>query len=201
MVPMTLELHTPCRRCEKCKLQRQRLWMARAIEETRLASRTWFGTLTLRPEAWLHAVNHCRAKEAIQGVDYDALPESERLALIHARVGAEVTKMLKRLRFKLGADALRHLVVLEVTKAGVLHYHLLLHETDDQRPLRHVQIKDEWPLGFSKWVLVKDQVREDGSIIPAARVAGYVAKYLSKSLLARVRASKAYGKGTTVTVE
>lgn len=195
MVPMTLELHTPCRRCDSCKFQRQRLWTARAIDETRLAARTWFGTLTLRPEAWLHAVNQCRAKEAIQGVDFDALPEAERLALIHARTGAEVTKMLKRLRFNLGPDALRHLVVLEVTKAGVLHYHCLLHETDASRPLRHVALKDQWPLGFSKWKLVKDEYREDGTLIPAHVIAGYVAKYLSKSLLARVRASEAYGSG------
>lgn len=181
-VPMTLEIHTPCRSCEKCKLHRQRLWAARARQETAAAARTWFGTLTLRPESWLHACNQCRAKEAAQGVDFDALPEAERLALIHARTGAEVTKMLKRIRTLVPTGLVRFLVVLEVTKAGVIHYHLLVHELSEGSPIRHKQLSDQWKLGFAKWRLLGD---------PAE--AGYVAKYLSKSLLARVRASEGYG--------
>ena len=186
-VPMTLELHTPCRKCESCKLHRQRLWTARAFDETRLAARSWAATLTLRPEAWLHAVNQCRAHEALQGVDFDALPQSEQLALTHARTGAEVTKMLKRIRKLVPSGYLRYLVVLEITKAGVIHYHLLLHEVSEAFPVRHVQLAEQWRLGFSQWRLVKD-----------ARQASYVAKYLSKSLLARVRASEGYGEGATV---
>lgn len=187
MAPMTLEILTPCRKCARCKSHRQRLWTARAYDEARYAARTWFGTLTLRPEAWYHAISQCRAKEALQGVDYDKLPEAEKLALIHARVGSEVTKMLKRIRTLVPSGMVRFLVVLEVTKAGVIHYHCLAHEVTDLHPLRHAQLKDQWQLGFSKWRLLGDP-----------KEAGYVAKYLSKSLLARVRASEGYGQGATI---
>lgn len=185
MAPMTLELHTPCRKCGPCKAYRQRLWTARAYDETRLSARTWFGTLTISPEAWVHAISRCRAAEASQGVDFDALPETERHALLHAQFGAEVTKMLKRIRGLVPAEHLRFLVVLELTQNGVIHYHLLLHERSSMFPVRHAQLKDQWPFGFSKWKLVDD-----------ARQASYVAKYLSKTLLARVRASEGYGTGT-----
>lgn len=188
-VPMTLELHTPCRNCRTCRRQRERLWTARAIDETKLAARTWFGTLTLSPESWFAAISRCRAREATQGIDFDTLPERERLALLHADCSAEVTKMLKRVRQLVPPGALRHLMVLELHKSGVLHYHLLLHETFLGHPVRHKQLANQWPLGFSKWRLVKEE-----------REAAYVAKYLSKSLLARVRASEGYGRGSTVLI-
>lgn len=183
-MPIELEMLVKCRLCPTCKGHRQRLWQSRAVAETRLAARTWFGTLTLRPEAHYHLLSVCRAREARQGVDFDSLAENERLALIHAEASKEVTKMLKRLRIKLPAHALRHLIAVEVTKAGVLHYHLLIHEVYESHPVRHSQLADEWPLGFSKWRLVKDEAE-----------ARYVPKYLSKSLLARVRASAKYGTG------
>lgn len=180
--PLVLELHTPCRGCEKCNRKRQNLWTARISAETRASTRTWVGTLTLRPEAYYRALVECRHKEGLQGVDFDALPERERLALIHANVAREVTKMLKRIR-KGHKAPLRHFVALELHKSGVPHYHLLIHENSAEVPLRHRAIAEQWPLGFSKWKL-------------ADTVAGatYVSKYLSKSLLARVRASKAYGQ-------
>lgn len=182
--PMQLDLLTPCRECETCKNSRARLWTARALDETRLAYRTWFGTLTVAPEHWFKALNECRLQEASQGVDFDTLPLPEQHALMHARLGKEVTKMLKRIRALVPPYAVRHLVVLELTKAGVIHYHVLLHETFSAHPVRHRQLANQWPLGFSKWNLVDDPRR-----------ASYVAKYLSKSLLARVRASEGYGKG------
>ena len=187
MHPLLLELRTPCRKCEKCKLQRQRLWVARAFDETKYAARTWMGTLTLRPEAWYNAISQCRAKEALQGVDFDGLKQSEQLALIHARTGAEVTKMLKRIRTLVPAGLVRFLVVLEITQAGVIHYHLLVHEVSFSHPIRHAQLADQWKLGFSKWKLVND-----------AKQAAYICKYLAKSLLARVRASEGYGGGATL---
>lgn len=179
--PLCLELHTPCRECEKCKRKRQNLWTARISAETRGSVRTWLGTLTLRPEAHYRALVECRHKEGLQGVDFDALPERERLALIHANVSREVTKMLKRIR-KGHPAPLRYFVALELHKSGVPHYHILLHENSADVPLRHKAIAEQWPLGFSKWKLVQS-------------VAGatYVSKYLSKSLIARVRASEAYG--------
>src|SRR3546814_5721811 len=44
-----VEVPSRCRRCENCLRHKQRLWTARAIDELKAASRTWFGTLTFRP--------------------------------------------------------------------------------------------------------------------------------------------------------
>lgn len=181
-VPMLLELHTPCRRCPTCKRKRQRLWSARALDETRASTRTWMGTFTLRPEALFMAVSQCRAKQALQGVDYDGLPELERLALLHAQLGPELTKMFKRI-WHLAPAPPRYLCVLELHKSGVPHYHALLHEQDADHPIRHAKLAQQWPWGFSKWKLVDETAKST-----------YVTAYLSKSLLARVRASEGYGQ-------
>lgn len=45
-------MKVPCRKCWPCQLQRKREWVARAINEARIAKRTWFftGTFRDRPE-------------------------------------------------------------------------------------------------------------------------------------------------------
>lgn len=116
-----------------------------------------------------------------QGVDFETLPEMEQLALTHANISRQITLMFKRLRTS--GNQFRYLVVLEQHQSGVIHYHVLLHEKDADKPLRHRQLSDAWPLGFAKWKLA-----DAGS-------AWYVAKYLSKTILARVRASELYGGG------
>nr|DAJ63880.1 MAG TPA: Replication associated protein [Bacteriophage sp.] len=137
------------------------------------------GTLTLRPEAWVHAVSTARAAEAEQGEDFDSLPESRRLALIHAQLSRQITLMFKR--WRKSGHQFRYLVVLEMHISGVIHYHVLLHEVDADKPMRHRHLSTGWPLGFTKWKLA-----DSGA-------AWYVAKYLTKTLLARVRASQGYG--------
>lgn len=178
-IPHWVEIQTPCRKCEHCLERRSTLWAARARAEFQQSPRTWMGTLTLRPEAWVHAVSTCRAAIANQGLDYDKLAETDRYALIHAQVSKQITLMIKRWRKK--KLLLRYLVVLELHKSGVIHYHMLVHEIDADKPVRHRQLCDEWPLGFSKWKLADNSHP------------WYVAKYLTKSLLARVRASQRYG--------
>lgn len=178
---LCVELHTRCRKCGNCSSQRTRLWSARAREETRLSERTWKGTLTLRPEAYQHALSSCRAVEDRQGIDFDVLPEREQLALIHAHISRDITKMLKRIRAATGL-AIRYLCVLELHQSGVPHYHMLVHEYDAAKPLRYTALCNQWPLGFSRWKLAQDE-----------REAMYACKYLTKSLLARVRASQRYG--------
>lgn len=186
-VPMEVIIHTPCNKCDSCRSYRARLWAARAKDETRLSERTWFGTLTLRPEARFLFDTRARAKCFNSGVDFDALPEKEQLALIHAAVSGEITKMVKRLRRALPAGALRYVCVLERHKDGALHYHVLLHERYAQHAIRHKTLAAEWPHGFTKWKLVdKEQAPE--------KAAWYVSKYLAKSALARVRASEHYGR-------
>lgn len=181
---LQLDLSTRCRRCEHCRQHRRVLWQQRATQETRAAPRTWFGTLTVRPEALFLALTKARSRLADQGIDYDGLAIGEQFALLHREISPELTKMLKRLRKQTTAP-LRYVIVAEQHKSGAPHYHVLLHEVDIARPVRHAELSAQWRLGFSKWKLVLD-----------SKSAGYVAKYLGKSLAARVRASKHYGDAT-----
>lgn len=158
------------------------MWTARAKRETGRAARTWFGTLTLSPDA--HYANLCRArmKMSRQGLDYDLLPYGEQFVLLHNEAGREITLMLKRLR-KATKSPFVYLCVAEAHKSGLPHYHLLVHERSHALPIRKAQLDAEWRIGFCKWRLVTD-----------LRQATYLCKYLSKSTAARVRASVRYGE-------
>ena len=54
-----IDIDSPCRRCDVCLRRRAARWRYRAQEELAQAPRTWFGTLSLRPEA--HWQMQCRA--------------------------------------------------------------------------------------------------------------------------------------------
>lgn len=179
--PMSIELWTRCRRCENCLKARRNLWRRRALAETKSATRTWMVTLTLSPQSHYEIMCAIRAHEDLQGVDYDALSEPEQFMLRHNAIGKHLTRWIKRLRKNTKAP-FTYLLVAEAHKSGLPHYHGLLHEQRPDRPLRYESLKDSWPLGFAKFKLVKDE-----------RAATYCAKYLSKSALARVRASERYG--------
>lgn len=178
--PMTVEIHTRCRECEPCKTARRRLWSYRAEAETRLWPRTWFGTLTLRPDDHYRMLARARAKLDRQGVDYDTLSAEEQFRLLDQQIWSELNKMFKRIR-SAHKGALRYFIVAEAHASGLPHYHALIHQCDEL-PLRYTTIAKQWPHGFVKWRLVK-----------SVQEVRYVAKYLSKSAVARVRASQAYG--------
>lgn len=148
-----------------------------------MAERTWFGTLTLRPERQQFVLDNARMKLARQGLDFDGLSEVEQFRLRHEFVSLELTRWLKRVR-KNSEAPLRFCLVAEAHKSGAPHYHVLVHESDPARPVRKSVLCEAWTWGFTRWKLVEDQ-----------RAAGYVTKYLSKSALARVRASLKYGTG------
>lgn len=97
----------------------------------------------------------------------------------HRAIGAEITKLVKRLR-EAYQEPLRLLLVVEAHKSGLPHYHMLVHQVNE-KPLLYDDLKRLWRFGFSKWKLCE----------PSA--ASYVCKYLTKSSLARVRASLGYG--------
>lgn len=190
---MSVEIVTPCHKCTECLKARQRLWTARAIQETKDSYRTWYGTLTLSPTAWTIALTRARAAEAAQGVDYDQLPPAERWALWVAQIQPEITKYLKRVRSeglrKAGfrdvsaVKPYRYLLVTEKHKSGVPHFHALVHEVSPDIPVRKATLDGQWTLGLIRqWRLVDD-----------TRPAHYVCKYLAKDALTRVRASIAYG--------
>ena len=192
LVGMGMEPETPvvgsllarCRKCGPCLEHRSRLWAARACTEIALApGRTWFGTLTLNPERQFLALVQARSAAAKSAVDWDELDEGERFRRVDRVIAAEIQKFLKRIRTNSEAT-LRYLVVCEQHKSGLPHYHCLVHEAVGRVSNR--QLAAAWRWGFSKFKLVPPGDPQH---------AFYVAKYLAKSALARVRASARYGTG------
>lgn len=176
-----VDLDVPCRKCEACLRRRRFIWWMKAQAEIRTAPRTWFGTLTLSPD--YHYLVQCRATARTPSFDQE--DDAEQFRLRHREIGLELTKFLKRLRKAQGAGKLRSLIVAERHKNGLPHYHCLLHETDEAAPLRKLVLHQKWIFGFSSWKLVEKDA--------AGKAANYVAKYLAKDAVARVRASIGYG--------
>lgn len=177
---LTLEMHTKCRRCKPCLRARSLEWTYRAKRELQAAARTWFGTMTLRPgEHWLASA---RWETAKAGRKWAELSPDEQFQAEHEVICREITRWLKRVRKESGAR-LRYLLVAEPHKSGLPHYHILVHEVSPLETVGERTLRHQWKLGHSKFKLVEG---------PA--VAGYVAKYLTKSATARVRASIRYGQ-------
>ena len=175
----SLLLTAKCRRCDKCRRERSKMWMVRARQECALAKRTWLGTLTLSPQNHEHFANlarsHCSRHKRVA---FEELTLADQFDYRHRMIAREITLMFKRWR-KAGW-MFRYLLVCEVHKSGLPHYHLLLHEIGDAMTWR--TLVAEWRLGFCSYKLV-----EGGA-------ATYVCKYLGKATTARVRASVAYGR-------
>lgn len=178
---MTVELEVACRSCEACLRARARLWSARAVAETRVWPRTWFGTMTLRPEEVFRTLTVARVNARARAVPMEGESELAQFSRHVAAVGPEVGRFIKRVRKNTGSK-LRYLLVAEPHKSGVPHFHMLVHQTTLHELVRYDDLKSQWLLGFSSWKLCDH------------RSASYVCKYLSKSLRARVRASQAYGE-------
>jgi hypothetical protein len=167
---LVVDLTVRCRQCGPCLRMRARLWAARCMAELGTASRTWFGTLTLSPE-W-----HYRASVIAGSIDFKAR---------HRVITRWITLYLKRVRKESGAR-FRYCIVAEAHKSGLPHYHVLLHEPDAGNVVRFRTLQSQWSHGFSNWKLADTE-----GVDP--RLPWYLAKYLAKSSLARVRASKDYG--------
>jgi hypothetical protein len=182
--------------------------------EQQTSTRTWFVTLTLNPASHSRMALRACHRLAAQGTDFDALEEKEAFRERHAECSTELTLWLKRVRMAAAIDhrqsarlaegcnstpgqlcpchnlsdfrvPLTYLLVAEAHKSGLPHYHLLISEHEESRPVRARHLKSQWRLGFSDVKLVAQD--DEG------RSAAYVAKYLAKSALARVRASVGYG--------
>lgn len=177
-----LDIHTPCRRCSYCLRRRANGWRYRAQNEIAFAARTWFATFTLSPEnqfrCMLDAKKLCRKG----GTLWTQLSDDEMFTFRCKAISPEITKYFKRLRKNTNAK-LRYCLVSEKHKSGDPHFHALIHEVDAGLPVTYRELTQNWGLGFSTFKLVEDK-----------RAAFYVSKYLSKSLLSRVRASQGYGK-------
>lgn len=194
---LTAELSVPCRKCPDCLRARARLWRERVAAEIDVSRRSWFGTLTFRPEVQHAALLTAQRRSERSGVQWDTLNESEMFRAVHQVLSPEITRWLKRLRKGLrvrysGDGRLldpwepvkaRYCVVAEAHKSGKPHYHLVVHEVD--AAITKLRLEQTWKAGFSQFKLIE---RTPG------RVANYVTKYLMKSSLARVRASLDYGE-------
>lgn len=180
--PIRVTLTVRCRKCDPCRNQRRKLWASRARNEIRQSARTWFGTLTLRPNSQYIALCQARARAAKKGIDFDALSFGEQFVRRHEMISPWITKYLKRLRKNSGYK-FRFMLVAEAHKSGLPHYHILIHEEVPGDELKYDLLRKQWPHGFSEFKLVKD-----------VKTANYISKYLSKSTAARVRASVRYGR-------
>lgn len=181
-----LTLFAPCRKCRVCLKRRMIRWAKAGTLEIVQSARTWFGTITLSPHN--HALLRMATSKRLRsgGTDYDSLSAEHKFAETMREYGYEVTKWLKRVRKNTGAP-LRYMLTAEPHKSGLIHFHVLVHEIDSARPVRHAQLSSSWKLGFTKFKLVNCRENVD-------RSAWYVAKYLSKSNTSRVRASLGYGR-------
>lgn len=183
-VPVSFD--SRCRKCEACLAHRRRLWTARASDELKAAHRTWFATLTIRPEERFRASMHAAALAGSAGHGtWASMSAENQFRYLVKHLNMEIDRFLKRVR-KNGAP-FRYLLVSEAHKDGFPHFHLLIHEA--ALPLTKRLLENNWRLGFSQFRLV-----DSGN----TRSAFYVCKYLAKSALTRVRASKRYGRDQLV---
>lgn len=180
-----LEMDVRCRQCVECLKARARHWKLRAQAEIKATEgRTWFGTLTLRPDAHFKAVSRARLRLAAQGIDFDRLDAKEQFSERVREIGPEITLWLKRVRKESGA-LLRYILVVEAHKSGLPHFHCLIHEVLPEGPVGERTLRKQWTGGFSMFKLVAQGINT---------AANYVTKYLTKSAISRVRASKGYGQ-------
>ena len=179
-------LYARCRKCPGCLTHRRRLWTARARDMIAASRRTWFGTLTVRPEERFKLrILAERKRLRAGGETIDSLDATEQFQLLADALGAECTRWLKRVR-AVAKGPFRYLLVTEEHKSGDPHVHLLVHEFGEPIPKR--LLEGQWKYGFSHWRLVGD----------SPNAASYVCKYLSKDLRTRVRASLGYGQADQV---
>lgn len=182
-----VEVSTRCRKCAPCLEHRQRLWAARAIDETLASNRTWFGTLTINPaQRFRYRLLADQRLERRGHGSWSSQSEGAKFKALVDVIGPDITKWLKRVRKQSGA-ALRYLLVSEAHKDGFPHFHILVHERSlnvTERTLRK-----QWLVGFSHFRLVDRTDR---------RAASYVCKYLSKDAQTRVRGSVRYGQAELV---
>lgn len=194
-------------------------WKARAFTEYERHFRTFFGTLTLRPEidAQLDAEAVVRLHK--RGVDFYALDPDE-LFRVRVKVGGELlTDWLKRVREAVAyrdgqRPALRYLLIAEPhngaktsdAKRHRPHWHVLLHEDERcsfvlptewaKHPSGQV-IRDKWGNPFvSDDALLRSQWNAGQSrfqLATTSQAATYLCKYISKAVAYRVRASQRYG--------
>jgi len=182
-----VDLVVKCRNCPQCLRERAWGWRVRMKQELHASYRTWLCTFTLSPEAHERMANQARMIcSRRRREDFELMTLPEQFIARHNQIQKEFTLMFKRMR-KAGLK-FRYILVCEMHKSGLPHYHMLLHEFSDN--IKYAKLKEFWRLGFSNFKLVDDH----------EKAAMYAAKYLTKSKLARVRASLRYGSPLAVPI-
>ena len=188
---------TRCRKCGPCRRAKMAYWALAAVKQTQIAReqgrRTWFGTLTLRPEVVAAIKDRAFEKWAqtargssVAPPDWWENPQCDfRFALMREQLVRECQLYWKRLR-KAG-HKFKYFLVFERHRSGSPHMHWLLHEAEGAILKKHLQ--GQWPHGFTNVKLVRPNSRSSAS---PDRVAWYVAKYLGKAEQARQIASRGY---------
>lgn len=196
--------HVRCRKCSPCLRARSAYWALAGVHQTELASgRTWFGTLTLSPSTEAALTLRAREKNPQSTADWFlteertywcrkrkanitvlAYPCDLRFKLVCAEMYLEVQRYFKRLRKE--GHCFTYLAVFEQHKTGLPHVHLLVHEQGAE--IRKARLQAQWDrFGFSNFKLVGAKRSKTPE-----QAAWYVSKYLSKSMLTRVKASQNY---------
>jgi len=161
-------LLSSCRKCPSCLKARGYLWAKRAQYEVVHSSRTWFMSFTVAPEHRVRVKILSRRKYGDE--EFDSC---------YKILSAWFTLYMKRVR-KQSKCKLRFIMVCEAHKDGFPHLHALVHERG--KPVTKRLLQAQWAYGFTSCkVADKD-------------TSWYVTKYLTKSSLARVRASLRYGR-------
>lgn len=186
MSPLWLDILTRCRKCDPCRKARRRFWAKRAQLEAADAHRTWFCTYTFRPSKRLVIRYQAEARfhKKVGGSWYGLTPD-EQFPWLAVEAGKELTKYFKRLRKNTRAP-LRYILIAENHKDGFPHFHALVHQMTGKIVTERRLRWDWWPCGFSKCELVAN----------SEKAANYVTKYITKTVLTRIRASQFYGKST-----
>lgn len=188
--PGSLSVHLtglPCRKCRKCLYIRANGWRERIAEEFTRHERTWFVTLTFNP-FWQQKLfmEEMALKNSSGWLDSDFDTKEAEWRLRAMGASRLLTKWLKRVRKPLAGEeavGLRYVAVTERHKTGLPHLHLLMHEEFGK--LTYRRIVDRWTrYGFADASLVRDRLK----------TGWYVAKYVTKDSLTRMRASEKYGR-------
>lgn len=147
VVPIRALMKVQCRRCETCRENDVRQWMARAFNEAGTWPRSYMGTVTMSPEQHYELDARVHSRLWAQAVNMADLSESELFTARAGEFGLELTKYFKRLRkgdAEHAAPRFRYLLVAEAHpgRRGVTevtdrpHFHLILHEVDEQSLVR-----------------------------------------------------------------
>ncbi len=193
------------------------MWAKRAESEfrdtERQGGRTWFVTLTFKPEEHYRLHTMTRQRLAKAGADLDKLDWSGAYSELLEEYHAELERFFDRLRVGLATRGwppanFRYLAVPEPHKGSQIrvHYHVLLHEALHVKsgqfvPLKRRRIEQAWrgaPNGEA--AQHGPRARRDlgfvrALLVPTPRDTQYVCKYLGKHHYeGRLRVSKRYGQ-------